>query len=96
MREKESIDMRGYASFRPVAILKDEPPLSLSRNSQEGWTVRANTISPCHFPLKCQIRLDTVRPRFIALATFHSVAQVQYWVSYLRRMLGTIQEVMFH
>lgn len=28
MREKESIDMCGYASFRPVAILIDEPPLS--------------------------------------------------------------------
>lgn len=58
--------MRGFASFQAVAILKGsfweatsgDLPLGPVSNSQKGSALSANIISPCHFELKHQIRLD--------------------------------------
>lgn len=73
---RTKVDMCGSASFQPVAILtgsfweaaSGDLPLGPVSNSQDGLALSANIISPCHFELKHQIRLDKTsiyRPDYI-------------------------------
>jgi len=64
---RTKVGIRGFASFQAMAILKSsfweamsgDLPLGPVSNSQKGSAaLSANIISPCHFELKHQIRLD--------------------------------------